>query len=429
MAREIRDAVDHAVVLHPEDFRTRGMVVLAWREGSRWREFPVTIKDLPYVAGFFSGRQDVYISQNRFAGPFRRIAKLRQLDALWVDLDYYRCPEFAGKHPWQVRDLALCVLESEGIPMPSFAVATGRGVALVWLHLPVPRAALPRWNACQNRLYQVLKGFGADAAARDAARVLRLVGTINSKTGTVVEALTPAEDPWPFDQLADEILPLTRAEIRELRVARARRGKVPARPPEAFTTATLWEARLSDLQKLLELRWLGKLPPGQRDTWLFLAGVAMSWLCIPQVLQRELFALAAEVGGWDEREARTRLHAVLKRAHMAARGETVEWMGQKIDPRYRFTNETIIEWLQITPEEQRQLSTIWGPEVRREMDRLQHERARREAGMVPREEYLAQAEMRRQEALKLLGEGKTIGEIAEILGIHRTTIWRWFHNK
>lgn len=62
--------------------------------------------------------------------------------------------------------------------------------------------------------------------ARDAARVLRLIGTINSKTGSVVEALTSAEDPWPFDRLADEILPLTRAQIRDLRVARALRGKV-----------------------------------------------------------------------------------------------------------------------------------------------------------------------------------------------------------
>lgn len=429
MQRILQNPVDHAQILHPDEPRTIGMVILTWREGVRWKEYPVSVKDLPYVVGYLQGHKDVYISQNRFFARLRRIATLGQLDAMWADLDYYRNPELAGLHPLKVLELALERLKGEGIPEPSFAVFTGRGLVLVWLHYPVPRAALPRWNACQQRLYEVLKDLGADRLARDAARVLRLIGTVNSKTGVLVEALTPAEDPWPFDRLADAILPLTRAEIRDLRVARALRGKTVVRPPQAFTEATLWEARLSDLQKLLWLRWFGRLPPGQRDAWLFIAGVAMSWLCIPEVLLRELFALAYQVADWDEKETRTRLHAVIKRAHMAARGETIEWNGQRIDPRYRFTNETIIEWLQITPEEQEQLSVIKDKKGQRELNRLRQERFRREAGAIPREEYLAQAEMRRQEALKLLSEGKTIGEIAKILGVHRTTIWRWFHNK
>lgn len=423
------DAVDHAKILHPDDPKAVGMAILACRDGERWKEHAVSIRDLPYVARYLLKRQDVYISQNRFDGRFRRISTLKQLNALWVDLDYYRNPELAGLHPWKVLELVLELLEREGIPAPSFAVATGRGLALVWLHSPVPRAALPRWNACQQRLYEVLKELGADPMARDAARVLRLIGTINSKTGSVVEALTPAEDPWPFDRLADAILPLSRAEIRDLRVARALRGKTLVRPPQAFTEATLWEARLSDLQKLLWLRWFGRLPPGQRDAWLFIAGVAMSWLCIPQVLQRELFALAHEVGGWDEKEAKTRLHAVLKRAHMAARGETVEWMGQRIDPRYRFTNETIIEWLQITPEEQEQLSVIKDEKGQRELNRLRQERFRREAGALPREEYLARAEMRRQEVLRLRQEGMSIRQIAEKIGLSKSQVHRILSGK
>jgi hypothetical protein len=30
-------------------------------------------------------------------------------------------------------------------------------------------------------------------------------------------------------------------------------------------------------------------------------------------------------------------------------GETIEWQGEQIDPRYRFKTETIIELLGITP--------------------------------------------------------------------------------
>jgi len=427
--RILQNPVDHAQILHPDEPRTIGMVILTWREGVRWKEYPVSVKDLPYVVGYLQGHKDVYISQNRFFARLRRIATLGQLDAMWADLDYYRNPELAGLHPLKVLELALERLRGEGIPEPSFAVFTGRGLVLVWLHYPVPRAALPRWNACQQRLYEVLKDFGADRLARDAARVLRLIGTMNSKTGVLVEALTPAEDPWPFDRLADAILPLTRAEIRDLRVARALRGKTLVRPPQLYTEATLWEARLADLQKLLWLRWFGRLPPGQRDAWLFIAGVAMSWLCIPEVLLRELFALAYQVADWDEKETRTRLHAVIKRAHMAARGETVEWMGQRIDPRYRFTNETIIEWLQITPEEQEQLSVIKDERGQRELARLRKEKSRRKAGALPREEYLAQAEMRRQEVLRLRQEGMSIRQIAEKIGLSKSQVHRILSGK
>ncbi len=48
---------------------------------------------------------------------------------------------------------------------------------LIWLHSPIPRAALPRWRACQEILKDLLASLGADPKARDAARVLRVVGT------------------------------------------------------------------------------------------------------------------------------------------------------------------------------------------------------------------------------------------------------------
>ena len=63
------------------------------------------------------------------------------------------------------------------------------GLALVWLHRPVPRAALPRWRACQQALWHALRHLGADRLAGDAARVLRLVGTRHGGSGGLVEAM------------------------------------------------------------------------------------------------------------------------------------------------------------------------------------------------------------------------------------------------
>lgn len=410
----LESAEDHARTLHPAGL---GKVTLAVRQGNRWHQSYHQVDDLPQIVRMVSGQADVYLSQNRFWGR-RRIANLAQLDALFADLDYYAVPDLANRPPWHVVEMALLALELERIPRPSFAVATGRGVALVWLHTPVPRASLPRWNSCQRRIYEALRHLGADAKARDAARVLRLIGTTNSRTGALVEALTPAAEPYPFEELADEVLPITRAELYDLRIRRAakHRESGQVRPPQGFTQATLWEARLSDLQRLLQLRWFGHLPPGQRDNWLFLAGVAMSWLAIPLVMQRELYALAHQVGGWDEAEAGNRLRSVLARAHAAGRGETVDWLGQSMDPRYRFRTETILEWLEITPEEQRQLQTLIGPDVARERDRQRWHQRREAAGGVERATYLEQAEERRQAAHTLREQGKSLREIAKLLG-------------
>jgi len=188
--------------------------------------------------------------------------------------------------------------------------------------------------------------------------------------------------------------------------------------PQGFTAATLWEARLSDLQRLLDLRWQGTLPPGQRDTWLFLAGVAMSWLAEPVLLQRELFALAQQVGGWSEGAVRSQLHPIFKRARMAAHGETVEWQGQAIDARYRFKTETILEWLDITPAEQQHLTTLISPEEakQRHRDKERERTYRTEAVQQDRASYLAQAKQRRLQARTLREQGLSYRMIAKELG-------------
>ncbi len=53
----------------------------------------------------------------------------------------------------RVLDLALAALGRASMPPPALAISSGRGLYLLWLHSPVPRAALPRWTTCQHELY------------------------------------------------------------------------------------------------------------------------------------------------------------------------------------------------------------------------------------------------------------------------------------
>ena len=367
--------VEHALALHPTGL---GRVTIARRSDGSWRETSVPVNDLAYMVRHLRGEQDVYLTQNRFYGQRRLVSRLAELDALFVDLDFYKTTH-AGAHPQHVLGLALETLEQARVPGPSFAVSSGRGLALIWLHRPVPRAALPRWRACQEMLCRTLKPLGADRQATDAARVLRLVGTRNSRSDTLVEAILPAGEVWDFDTLADEILPRSRAELIVLNLERARRRAAEKgsssrpRPALWFTAASLWELRLAELQRLREHRWFGALPEGQRNLWMLLAGVAVSYLVPAPLVRREIIALANQVTGghWRERETLSGTSTIIARAEQAARGEKVEYRGQCVDPRYRFRTASIVEALDITETEMRacDFRHLVSPDIRREHHR------------------------------------------------------------
>ena len=60
---------------------------------------------------------------------------------------------------------------------------------LIWLLNSVPSKALPLWKAIEEYLYSVLKPFGADRQALDPTRILRVPGSINSKSKTTVKVI------------------------------------------------------------------------------------------------------------------------------------------------------------------------------------------------------------------------------------------------
>ena len=71
-----------------------------------------------------------------------------------------------------------------------------------WKLQPTPSQALPVWQAVQDELIRKLAPFGADAGARDCARVLRLVGSVNGKNSQVVRGRVLSPQAWTLHELA-----------------------------------------------------------------------------------------------------------------------------------------------------------------------------------------------------------------------------------
>jgi DNA-binding NarL/FixJ family response regulator len=79
-------------------------------------------------------------------------------------------------------------------------------------------------------------------------------------------------------------------------------------------------------------------------------------------------------------------------------------------------NQSIIELLEITDEEEREMKTIVSGDERRSRDR------QRKNPQMSRQEYEAKAAHRRSEARRLASEGLRVKEIAEALGLSTHTV-------
>jgi hypothetical protein len=191
-----------------------------------WNQTSYSVEQLYEVLPAYADLNDVYITQNRFYGS-RANNRVAELSALFSDLDYYKISDFAHMPPKAVfEELVLDALLRAKIPFPSLAISTGRGLALVWRHEPVPGHVLSKWASCQQYIFEALEGLGADPGARDAARVLRLVGTYNSKSGRPVETIfEDLDDVWEFGEVAEQILPVPQAQFDEREARRRENGE------------------------------------------------------------------------------------------------------------------------------------------------------------------------------------------------------------
>ena len=414
-----QNPLHHAEMLHEEG--RGGRVTIAARvHNGDWHERSVALEDMLTTVCGLRGYRDTYMTYNRFWGRRRLVQNLRAIDACYVDIGFYTLPrDNAHKtaSPEVVTDGLFSALDTAKIPRPSLVTFTGRGLALVWCLDPIPAKALPRWTACQRELCKTLKPFGADVMALDAARLTRIAGTVNSKSGQSVRILFEhsSEDTFDFDTLADQVLPFTRDELAELRAKRAAKSAAKPRrrrgvPHHRRDAGTLHQTVFDDLQKLLKNRFGKRVPSGQRNAFAFFMSCSLAWL-VPagMPLEREIIAVGDSVG-WSPAETLSRMSAVINRAQSAA--------ADGDDQRYRHKVSTIVERLTITEEEMRRLNLrcLISPEIRRERDAARKGEDRQQAGCMPRDAHLAAQQATRQRALDLSAAGFCAARIGDLLG-------------
>jgi len=343
-------------------------------------------------------QENVYISLNTFYSTFRRLEYLKELKAQFIDLDIYKT-KFS-------KEQIIMHLEADyfnkSIPRPNLIIDSGRGLYLIWLLNSVPSKALPLWKAIEEYLYSVLKPFGADRQALDPTRVLRVPGSINSKSNTTVKVIEQYDYIYDLREIQKEFLP-------ELEERKANKKGRPSKTVFIHRERSLYYARIQDIIKLCELREYDL--KGHRELILFLYRY---YLCY--FLEDTKKALE------DVLELNREFIYPLSETEVIRATRSAEKVYLSKNKDYRYKNETLIELLLITELEETYMSTIISKKEYKRRENIRVKKAYKEKlkseGKMSKKEELEQI---RAKIKSLRAKGLKNKEIMQMLGIHSTT--------
>lgn len=344
--------------------------------------------------------ENIYITLNTFYKPCRRLECIKELNCVYIDLDYYKIK--------YTREQIIMNLEenyfNKIIPTTNYILDSGRGLALIWLINKVPSNALPLWKAVQEYLYNQLKEFGADRQALDATRILRVPGSINSKSKTVVSIIDEYDYIYDLREIQKEFLP-------ELKPKEKKKGR-PKKINYVYRERSLYYARIQDITKLCELREYDLR--GHREIILFLYRY---YLCsFTEDVQKAL---------GDVLELNGMFAYPLKENEVIRATMSAEKCYLDKNKEYKYKNETLIDLLEITEYEETQMSTIISKSEYKRRDRVyqknKYQRKLKSEGKISEKEKLSQ---RRAKIKDLLAEGLKQKDICSQLNISKDTYIR-----
>lgn len=369
---------------------------------------------------------NVYHSANAFYMPRRGVATLFHLNALYVDID---CHDKAFDEDKTLYWLKEDFYEKK-IPTPTLTVSTGRGLQLYWSIETAPVQVLPLWSLVQQKIIDELAeineyvdGVSVDRKCVDPTRILRVPYTYNQKSNTQATITDELDYCYTMSEIVENYFP-------QLQIVK--KNPNPNKNTKVFkeysniyriyNIQTLLFARVEDFKTLVGLR--GDGINGKRDTILYMfAWSVISKNATEDDVFNELDSFnSLFVTPLSDSEIKYKAKhiynkyktKVLKKANPTKKYEYYD--------RYIFKNETIINTLEITLEEQRYMKTIISKE---EKYRRNNEKRtpRNEKGLTKRQQEKENTKAKVQE-LKLQGLSRS--QVVELTGFSESTVKRYW---
>lgn len=146
------------------------------------RYFEKHFKDQPEalsLIGTYGKQADVWVSMAAYSSPnvSRSQGNAEGLCSLWLDVDAHKGSKYESVSA--VENALEHFVHAAELPQPSLLVYTGYGIHAIWTFAEV--ISKTEWQPVADALQELGKRFflGADPITADAARILRVAGTLN----------------------------------------------------------------------------------------------------------------------------------------------------------------------------------------------------------------------------------------------------------
>ena len=371
---------------------SEGYITVA-KMGNRWQQYYFEgINDLSIN---LKGK-DVYISQNTFNNKSRRLIHLKELKALYIDIDCYKMN--------LSKEAVKYFMENDlygQIPVPNMLIDSGRGLYYIIFLENTMAEELPKWQLVEKYLYEKLKDLGADNKALDATRVLRVTGTVNSKNNSIVKVIDTYDYQYTLDEIIENYIPEVIEDRKEKQKPKGIRKKGRKKKfVSLFNLYNLYYTRFKDIKKLVEIR--NYEMTGYREITLFLIRYFLNVyhgdddLVMEEVIEiNNSFTEPLEI------------NEVFNATRSGVIGAT--------ESVYKYSNDKLIKLLDITPSEQKEMATIIGKsEKYYRNNKNRRDNRRDENGLTQRESSKLNNE---NEILELKRKKYTLKQISEKLNL------------
>lgn len=375
---------------------------------SGWHEYHYERKDLAdKIIELMSKRTSTYMSINEFYMPRRNYLSLRYLTSFYVDIDAHDDIEFNRKATMKFIDSKI---EKGALPPYTAYIISGRGVQIYWKIELAPATVLYLWQTVQEAIIDELSdikdhiaGHKVDTACSDPTRVLRVPETYNPKAKKNAKlGQLNADNVYRMADVLHQYFPhLVKVKKRNNQTANVENGEVKTTDGKTivlnarteFRAKILRQRRCHDLKLLLEQR-KNKLSEGQREQFLFIYG----WTVIERSQPENWFyySLSSVNSMFSDPLKDNEVRRIAKIIYRKFDKRVLKQTAKKDSlsralGRYTFRNKTIIDRLEITPQERADFETIfWDKEEKerayvRRKNKKRREARRDEHGFTKRE--------------------------------------------
>lgn len=343
--------------------------------------------------------EDVYFSINSFWTIKRTENDIRHLNAFVLDYDFYKKDEYKDLSP---EEMYRNNIQSSLPIKPTFVINSGRGLYCIFCIEHTPYQCTEVYKSIYRYMVASQVQFGADAKASLSTQVIRVPGSINSRSGQTVKLIEHNDIRFRISELADIFLPYSRAEVQEYK-----RKKLQNKSPKQISKKGIrlksnFTSFENDLIKLIELRNSADIKSGYREVLLYLYWERA------QKIEMEETAIHKKISWLNSLFVMPLCkEEILKRCRPARAYQYVT--GRK----------KIIAKLEITEEEQKHLSFLVG--VKRSAQ-LRQKKCRGKDKFMGRTKAAHARYERRKSILVGFSQGKKVKEMADELGVVKKTI-------